>query len=341
MTATRIFIPPLAKPTGGTAVLLALARHLDRAGFPVALALRNGQCPHQAPDLETVPFEAPGLAPGDIWLTPEGWPNALAPGLRAKADCLVYCQNWAYLFGGLPPEVRLGDLPIRFLAVSEPVARYVEAAVGSLPPILRPGVDLALFAPLPGRPAAPPVRVAYMPRKNKALAEQIKRLCAERRDRTGLRLDFAPIDGLTPEGVAERLASCHVFLATGFPEGCPLPPLEALASGCLVAGFAGFGGHDYLRQALPGGYVPEYAPRPVAWGENAFLAADGDALGATLALERAARLTLDGGAGLDAMLANARLTAQAYGLDRQAEAARTLWRTWLDLPASKRSEPAG
>jgi glycosyltransferase involved in cell wall biosynthesis len=55
------------------------------------------------------------------------------------------------------------------------------------------------------------------------------------------------IDGLPEHEVAERLRSCAVFLSFGHPEGCPLPPLEAMASGCVVVGYHGRGGREYFK----------------------------------------------------------------------------------------------
>jgi hypothetical protein len=88
--------------------------------------------------------------------------------------------------------------------------------------------------------------------------------------------------------VAETLRACHIFLATGFPEGCPLPPLESMACGCLVAGFAGFGGFDSMRQIDPGGFAPSVPLRDVPWGGNGCYAADHDVFGAAACLDRLA-----------------------------------------------------
>ena len=38
-----------------------------------------------------------------------------------------------------------------------------------------------------------------------------------------------------------------LFLSFGYPEGCPLPPAEAMASGCLVVGYHGQGGQEYFH----------------------------------------------------------------------------------------------
>ena len=331
MGRTFVFLPPLRTVSGGLAVLAAIAAGLAGLGHDVRLVLRDPAAPPLAlpPELPTVGLAETGLTPGDVYLVPEGWPNALAPGLAAGARCVVYCQNWAYLWNGLPDGIGWDQLPVTFLAVSEPVARFIEQATGTLPPVLRPAIDPARFYPPPAKPALGPVRVGYMPRKNKALAALLRRMAEARTARTGIHYAFAPIDGLSPDGVAEVLRGCHIFLATGFPEGCPLPPLEALACGCVVAGFSGFGGFDYMRQAAPGGPVPSVPLRQVAWGGNGFYAADNDVFAAAACLEQAARLWRDGGAALTAVLESARLTAAAYGPGEQRAALMELWRNFL------------
>ena len=329
MGRTRVFLPPLKAVSGGLAVLAETAAMLAEAGEAVGLVLSDPEHPPLAlpPGLPVFPLTAPDLRPGDRYLTPEGWPNALAPGLTAGARCLVYCQNWAYLGSGLPEGVTLDQLPVAYLAVSDPVARYIGRLLGTVPPVLRPAINPVRFFPPAAKPAPDPVRVAFMPRKNKGLAAMIRQFATTRARRTGLRLEFVAIENLPPDGVAEALRSCHVFLATGFPEGCPLPPLEAMACGCLPAGFAGFGGFDYLRQIDPAGYAPSVPLRDVAWGGNGLIAADHDVFGAVDCLERAAGLWTRGGAGLAAALENGRLTAAAYHPARKREALAALWGT--------------
>jgi len=56
---------------------------------------------------------------------------------------------------------------------------------------------------------------------------------------------WVEIAGVDRAEVARRLAASEVFLATGQLEGLGLPPLEAMATGALVAGFHGGGALDY------------------------------------------------------------------------------------------------
>lgn len=318
---TFIFLPPVRKPVGGVAVLRRIGALLRKAGREAWLAPREpgGWRPGEDSTPE-IPFDALRLETGDLWLVPEGWVNALAPGLSAGARCLVYVQNWAYLFSGLPPGVDWRRLPVEFLAVSEPVAWFIRESLGVPAPILRPGIDPAVFAPPGEKPAEP--TVAFMPRKNKALADQIRAVFEARNPG---RARWLEIDGRDQAGVAGLLQQSHVFLATGFPEGCPLPPLEAMACGAVPVGCAGLGGWDYMRQADPGGFAPACPVRPVAWDGNGYYCPDGDVMGCVYGLEKALGLWRGGGEALESVLAAGRICARAYGLDEQERAVNALW----------------
>lgn len=353
---TWIALPPLKALSGGLAVLLDLGRTLIRAGFETGLMAREAAPWLAAEDLPPVllwPVDSQnpdfGSAPpqaGDIWLVPEGWPSLLLPGLRAGARVVMYVQNWAYLLAkgsdGLTPTA----LPLHCLAVSRPVGWHVEEMTGRRAPVLRPGLNLRLFAPdgtrdvrngQGGHRDAPRrIRVAWMPRKNSALARRIREIVDARCARRGLPgPEWVTIQGLSHEGVAAALRSCDIFLSTGFPEGCPLPPLEAMACGCPGVGFAGFGGWDYMRSPegwqgtgpdglppwLPGAVRREAEQRPV----NGFWTADADVIGAALALDAALRLAERGGPAWDQLRDGALRTAALYGADERDRSLASLW----------------
>ena len=61
-----------------------------------------------------------------------------------------------------------------------------------------------------------------------------------------LNCDFRVIDGLTEAQLINEYQSADVFLATGYPEGFGLPPLEAMSCGCVVVGFTGGGASEFM-----------------------------------------------------------------------------------------------
>ncbi|WP_462325245.1 glycosyltransferase [Desulfoplanes sp.] len=258
-----------------------------------------------------------GLGPGDIWLVPDGWVNALSVGFKAKSRNVLYCQNWAYLFDGLPEGVRWHDLPVEFLAVSHPVALFMEEVLGHRPCIVRPHIDEALFHASARKPHVPPVRIAYMPRKNSRLVTQVQRILGERRTDLFEQVEWVKIQGKQRPEVAAIMRTCHLFLVTGFPEGCPLPPLEAMACGAIPVGFTGLGGWDYMRQAGNGGYGSPFELRSVAWEGNGMFYPDGDVLGLAKGVERVVLGIIEDDDRGWAMMHAGKTTASSYTIEFQ------------------------
>jgi hypothetical protein len=326
---TYIFLPPLPRDSGGLGVLRRVGLCLRNAGFPVCLVLREASKIAEESGVDTLLWQDMRLQAGDIWLTPDGWPNAILPGLNAGARTLVYAQSWTYLLSCQPQDTRLEHLPLEFLAVSDPVARFVDMSIGKPASVLRPGIDTTLFCPPPEGKEDECLRVAFMPRKNKALARQIRELAEARlRRRTPpFPLEWVSIENCTRAEVARMLQTSHIFLATAFPEGFSLPPLEALACGCVPVGFTGLGGWDYMRQAadFPGAARPLWPLRETPWAGNGFYAADADVPGAVFALEAALDVFARGGEELAALHRAGQMTAAAYSLEVQERAVAALW----------------
>lgn len=339
------FIPPLSKLSGGLANIYDLASALAGQGREVILCpMREG-----APGLEEMiraglavrDWADCPLGPGDVWCVPEGWPNALLKGVEAGARPVVYAQNWAYMLGVLPEGVGWRDFArnsgLRFLAVSEPVAWFMRAVLGlEVEKILPPVVRECFFrsGETSERPAGV-VRIAWMPRKNPALARQIRQVALEllRLDESAPRPDWVELHGMEQAEVAARLAACDIFLTSSLAEGFGLPPVEGMAAGCVPVGFAGLGGWEYMRSSPlspchgqviaslpPGLRLPE---KP--WGGNGFYAPEGDVVSAGLALAAAVRLAAQNGPEWRALRAEGRKTALAYGREAMLARLPAVW----------------
>jgi hypothetical protein len=297
------------EPTGG---VLCIYRHVEmlcRAGLAACvLHERAGHCAgwfsHQAP----VRWREEGAEPrrGDVLVLPEISVDRLRETAGAPYRRIVFAQSWMYIFGALPPGEDWRSFGIsRALAVSRYVQRFIAGSMGLPSDVVHPPVDVDLF-----RPGAKRQQIACMPRKNRRDLRQIEAIFRARFPEHRA-VPFVPIDGVPHEKVAEVLAESSVFLATGYPEGCPLPPLEAMASGCLVAGFSGRGGREYMRHR-----------------RNSLIAEDGDVLTAALLLGEAVHAAERGED--EAMRLAARSTAERFA---PAPVAARLVRVWRRILA--------
>jgi glycosyltransferase involved in cell wall biosynthesis len=127
------------------------------------------------------------------------------------------------------------------IAVSEDNCDYLRYAFPELSVHrLHNSVDPAIFYPRVKQP-----RICFMPRKHADEAAQVLNIAKFR----GLLGGFsvAPIDGASELETARILGESAVFLSFGYPEGCALPPMEAMASGCITIGYHGNGCREYLR----------------------------------------------------------------------------------------------
>lgn len=333
---TYIFVPPLRKMTGGIAVLYQLADYIHSGGYETYLAYREQPPEITSCSVPVCPWEELSLSQEDIWLVPEGWVNALAPGLQAKARNWVYVQNWAYLLSALPEGVSWNQLDVSFLNVSAPVAWYTEYVTGKKGPILRPTIDPVHFHP-PAKKPQGTIRIAWMPRKNRAIARQIRETFTARMSLSpsSPHIEWIEIHGKTPQEVAELLRGAHIFLATGFPEGFGLPPLEAMACGCIVVGFSGMGSWDYMEQAIPEGITPWWESAQPCSGKNAFVLADADVPATAMQLEKIVQYHEQQAPELDVIRKNAQETVSRYTKDVRRKEVLTLWQQLATPPAYK------
>lgn len=175
-----------------------------------------------------------------------------APGGRK----VIFNQNHFYTFaawsgGGDYP----GWEPAPALWCVSRESRDVLAAVHPGPGVhLVPNpVDGVLFAP--GEPGPP--RVAWFPRKRPREAALLRELL--RRDERLAGVELVELVDRPRAEVAAVLGRSTVFVALSHSESFGLPVAEALASGCLVAGYDGGGGHELFE--APGAWaVPAQRP---------------------------------------------------------------------------------
>lgn len=154
---------------------------------------------------------------------------------------LLFCQNQYYVFNEWIPKQTYAELGFRDIFCScEAIKGLLERVLG-LNDVKQIPYDLnrSLFTPRPKT-----LQIAAIPRKLPQHASLIafifKAKYPEMRQ-----VPFVVIDGFNEQKLAETLGESAILLSLSHLEGLGLIPLEAMASGCLVAGYHGHGGLEY------------------------------------------------------------------------------------------------
>jgi glycosyltransferase involved in cell wall biosynthesis len=238
--------PDFTRPSGG---IRAIYRHVDILNeHGVAAAVlhhrRGFACTWFAHTTRVVSAESVTLSSADTLVVPEIYGPHLTD-LPSIPRLMAFNQNAYLTFDRVPPgrEVAYGRFEA-VMTVSEDSAEYLRFAFPGLDvSVVTNAIDSSVFRP---GDTAPGRQIASMPRKRPADAEQVMRLLSPR-----LReWEIVTVHGLTETETAAAMRSSAIFLAFGHQEGFGLPPAEAMASGCYVVGFHGFGGREIFDPAF-------------------------------------------------------------------------------------------
>jgi predicted TIM-barrel fold metal-dependent hydrolase len=234
-------------PSGGVRVIYRHVDVLNDAGMPATVL--HGRSGFRCSWFEhntRVAYISETCLDDAILVVPEVFGQriaTLAPGVRK----VIFNQGAYNTFEGHSLERTDLTTPYRHpeveavIVVSEDSATYLRY-VFPLMPVYRTvnAIDPQIFFPEPVRRR----RLAFMTRRNLKDAVQIINILRFRGVLDDVEL--LRLEGLKEREVAERLRVSLVFLSLGVAEGCPTPPKEAMACGCLTIGYHGWGGRDFL-----------------------------------------------------------------------------------------------
>lgn len=189
------------------------------------------------------------LTADDVLVVPEAMPGLAE--IATGVPKLIFNQNAYLTLLPFPLDVGPKDLVyakpelLGAIVVSEDSRRYLETLFPSLQVRrLHYGIDTELFAFSRRKKR----QIAYMPRKNELDVHQV----LLRLRLTG-RLegwDVIEIADRTEAETATILRESAIFLSSGHPEGFGLPAAEAMLAGCIVVGYHGYGGREFLTEEL-------------------------------------------------------------------------------------------
>jgi hypothetical protein len=180
---------------------------------------------------------------GDVFVIPEGFAEHVRALMPTRARRLMYCQNQYYLPFTSDPRAGIAEFGVHgVIASSEAVRDFFRDIYGVTDlPLLPYAVDPARVRPA----AAKKHQIAFMPRRLGEDARFIEAIF-RRRHRHYADVPWVSIDRVCQAEAARLMGESAVFLSLSHKESFGLPPLEAMACGCLVAGFHGDGGREYM-----------------------------------------------------------------------------------------------
>jgi hypothetical protein len=169
----------------------------------------------------------------------------ISPGIKK----VIFNQNVYYTFDQIPIERKTTQFPyhcsdvVGIITISDDNEAYLrhvfpEKRIFRIRHLSR-RTDLFCYQ------AEKKKQICFMSRKHFQEARQVINILKLR----GVLNDFeiVEIDHKSLEETAEIMQRSLVFLSFGYPEGNPLPPSEAMLCGCIVIGYHGGGGKEYMR----------------------------------------------------------------------------------------------
>ena len=233
-------------PSGGIKNIYDHVLHLAKAGYP-AFVVHASEGFRASWFQRDIPVLYTGrgfqVTPQDALVIPEDFTAALIQVKGAPAKKFIFCQNHFYIFAGLPKGETWRSLNIDgVIASSNQIRSFVQWALGYADvPVIPYAIRPELFCPEVKR-----LQIAVMPRKRafevQFIRDTFHLAFGEHGD-----VPWVILDSASEEEVGETLRHSAVFLSMNRFEGFGLPPLEAMACGCIVVGFHGWGGLDYAR----------------------------------------------------------------------------------------------
>jgi hypothetical protein len=308
------FLAPFTVPFGGVATILDHVRVLSKNGMSAWVAM-----PEQ-PALDFYQTEAPTIIyrdslkvfEDDICVFPEGLLSYTHAVNGRPAKRLMFCQNQYYLPFSSRPELGFSEFNLDgVIASSLAVQSCLEDLYGLVNiPLIPYAIDPSTYA----RESNKNRQIAFMPRKLGNYVPFIQatfvRMYPDYSD-----VSWVAIHQMTRREAAKALSESAIFLSLSEKESFGLPPLEAMASGCVVAGFHGDGGREYMNEG------------------NGWWAETGDWRACVHGLAAALETFDKGGEELEGYHRRAMQTVEAYSVEIMEEKLLAYWRHELALIA--------
>jgi glycosyltransferase involved in cell wall biosynthesis len=191
------------------------------------------------------------VSPEDLLIIPEGFPDVMQKTMQTACKRVVLAQSWFYVLNAMQPGQTWQHFGIQdVISVSDAITEYL----GSIMPGLRvknikQGINRELFKVPEKMSAKTPVVVYSANRGQENQLKTVNLIKTFYMFYPHLRwVRFVELANMSREEFAERLSTSAFALYTDDIAGFGTLPLEAMACGTHVVGWASFGGKEYMNE---------------------------------------------------------------------------------------------
>ena len=190
------------------------------------------------------------VAAEDFMFIPEGFPNVMERTVGTSCKRIVLAQSWLYVLAGMKNGQIWQNFGIKdVVSVSDFISDFISAIMPGIGvKSLKQGINRDIFYVPEGMSSKMPI-IGYQsgrgPESQMKIHTAIKMFYAANPHMRWWR--FMELSGMSREEFAERLRDCAFVLYTDDIAGFGTLPLEAMACGTHVIGYAAPGGQEYTH----------------------------------------------------------------------------------------------
>jgi hypothetical protein len=237
--------PDISKPSGGIKRLYRHVFHLNRLGLQAAIVheKRGFVTAWHGFEVPVIWMEdRPMISKDDILVFPETALTAMEQTRNLDNTRVVVALSWSYIFRALPAAKTWQDYGIsEAITPSRFIKDFLECFMDIKVTLIDDYVDPAIFF---HDPLVKKDKVTYLSRKCR-IGDVLGAVFARKNDLPS-RYVWTRMEDFSEEAYARHLRESRIYLATSPEEGRNVSVLEAMASGCIVVGFSGLGGSEYM-----------------------------------------------------------------------------------------------
>ncbi len=185
----------------------------------------------------------------DFLIIPEGYPDLMKKTAQTSCKRIVLAQSWFYILNAMMPGEKWQHYGIQdVISVSNSITEYLNSIMPGLKiKGIKQGINRKIFKQPENTTEKMPMVVFSANRgqeSNMKAHNIIKNFYAFYPHLKWIR--FMELGGLSREDFAERVKTAAFALYTDDIAGFGTLPLEAMACGTHVVGYASFGGKEYM-----------------------------------------------------------------------------------------------